>query len=374
METSETYQEALQRGVDSLRQGDSADSLAYFQRAVDLALDNAQAADALAFLGRAYGVIGEYEHAEEALHESLRRATGSPAAMARVKMQIGVVRWLAGQLDAARYFLEEAEQELKRQGDQRNRAIALGNLGMILLTTGEYQPAIEALQGAIEACEALNDLVGVSIQYSNLGEAYFDLGDPARAQEFHERALRVADQLGSESLKDDTLRNLGMALAAQGRLADGRMMIERSLAIAESYHQQNQVLQCLASLAEVQLMAGEVDTALATAQSLQAASAAIPVYRAQARLLIGRCQLARREPQRALLTLESGLVDAQVSASKMLVLRLHAALAQAGSHPAIAQVHRRIAAELATQIAGSLKDAALRDKFERSELYKSVLV
>jgi len=367
---SEEYARTLEQGIAALRQGDSIEAQALLQRAVDLGLDNAQVAEALAMLGRAHGTAGQYERAEEALHEALRRSMGLPGVHARAKIQLGIVRYQTGQVDAARYFLEEAEQELKRQGDQQNRSIALGNLGMILVMRGEYQQAIDALRTSIELCEALNDLIGVSIQLSNLGEAYLDLGDPAGAQELVERAIRLADLLGSDSMQVNTQRNLGMDLAAQGRLAEGRAIVERALQLATTYHQADAARQCQASLAEVQYLQGEYEAALATAEALQEASGESSVRRAQARLIIGRCQAARRQPQRALLTLEAGLVDAQVSTSKMLVLRLHAALAQIGTHPAIAQVHRRIGAQLATQIATSLEDQDLRTKFERSALYR----
>jgi tetratricopeptide (TPR) repeat protein len=366
------YQRALELGATALRQGDSREALDHFQRAVELAGDEAQATDALAMLGRTYGTIGWHGQAEAALNEALRRG-GSPGALARAKMQMGIIRWQAGQLDTARYYLQEAEQELQQQGDTRSRATALGNLGMILVTRGEYQPALDALQASLALCEATGDRVGMSIQSSNLGEAYLDLGDPARARALHERAIALAEELGSESMQADALRNLGADLAALGRVEEGIAAVTRALAIARATHQQDIALQCQASLAELELQRGALGTAEQLALELQQQAAGIAVRRAHARLIVGRIQLARGEPQRALLTLESGLVDAQTSAGKMLVLRLHAALAQASSHPAVAGVHRRIAAELADQIRASLLDESLRAHFVRSALYRSVV-
>jgi tetratricopeptide (TPR) repeat protein len=370
---SEQYQRTYDQGLTALRQGDISEAISHFRLAAAYAMDDAQAADALSMLGRAYSTQGEHLQAEEPLREALRRATGSPGALARAKMAMGIVRWQTGQLDAAKYFLQEAEQELNRHGDVRSRSSALGNLGVVLLARGEYQEAIVAMRTSIELCEALNDLVGVSIQCSNLGEAYLELGDAPSAQPLHERAIRLAELLGSESMQADALRNLGMDLALQNQPAEGLAMIEHALEIARNTHQQDIVLQCQASLADVLLHTGELEAARTIALELQSTSVNVPMRQAQARLILGQVQLARRESQRALLTLESGLVDAQVSASKMLVLRLHAALSQVGFHPAIAQVHRRIAADLLRQIAASLEDPELRARFTASELYRSVL-
>ncbi len=373
-EDNREYEQALDRGYTALREGDSAEAITLFQRAADLGQNDAQIADALALLGRAYGTVGQFDRAEDMLQNALRRAANDPGSLARVKMQMGIVRYQTGQYDAATYFLEEAEQEFERLDARRDRCIALGNIGTVRLTRGDYQQAIDALRTAVDLSEPLGDLTAVTVHLSNMGETYFELGDPAGAQELHERAIRLSELLGSESLQADQLRNLGMDIAAQGRVDEGRALVERSMTLAQNSHQEDTVRQCQVSLAEVQLMMGEYDAAQSLAQRLLSAVGDSPVYRAQAQLIIGRCQLARHQPQRAQLTLESALVDAQVTAHKLLVLRLHAALAQVDTHPAVAAIHRRIAAETASQIAASLTDGDLREKFMQSALYKSVVV
>jgi thioredoxin-like negative regulator of GroEL len=162
-------------------------------------------------------------------------------------------------------------------------------------------------------------------------------------------------------------------LVGLGELDRGLEIIEQSLTTAQTFHRMETELQCLASLGETYLTRGECDRAEQVARQLVEASANVANRLAAARLTLGRCWLARNDALQALAILEAGLIDAQASYSKMMILRLHAALSQVVSHPAIAQVHRRIAAELVQQIADSLDDKALRNIFLQSPLAHQVL-
>ncbi len=367
------FQTLLQAGITAVREGDTHEALALLQQAQSLAADDSQWAEASCMIGRCYGTLGRYAEAEIVLRDALQRAAGSPGILALGKMQMGVVRWQAAQLDEAKAYLEDAEQSFKRLGDTRSRATALGNLGIVFHALGEYQQAINAERVSLELSESLNNLASVAIQSSNLGECHRDLGDPMRAQDLHQRAITLAELLHAEGLQADSWRNLGMDLAEQGELDAGLEAIERALALSETYHHLDIYLQSLSSLAGLRLQRGEIEQARALAEELLQRSSDVPNRRAEARLVIGRCQLAAGRDSEAVATLEQGLVDAQRSAGKMLVLRLHAALGGIASMSGIADVHRGIARESAQQIAGSLTDKALRDCFLASPLIRDVL-
>ncbi len=369
------YQSAMQQGYRARDEGDVAQALEFFQQAVTLASNDEEKADALGMVGRCYGTMGDFGAAETTLTEAMRLAANRPAALARARLQLGTVRWQQGQLDAAKQFLSQAAAELRRLGgDQTTRLRALGNLGLVLHARGEYQEAIATLKTALEVAESMGNWFSVTIQLNNMGEAYQDLGDLHKARELHERALNVAREhaLG-EGAQIDILRNLGMDLLGLGEVERGLQVIQQSLDMARTYHRLEIELQCLASLGEAHLACGKCDEAEQVARHLLEVSAGVPNRLASARLILGRCWLARGDAQQALTVLEAGLMDAQASYSKMMILRLHAALSQVATHPAIAGVHRRIAAELIQQIAESLDDKALRTIFLQSPLARAVL-
>lgn len=368
------YQSVMQEGHRSRDMGDTAHALQLFQRAVELASNDEECADALSMVGRCYGTMGDFGSAEPLLTEALRLAANFPAALARVKLQVGTVRWQQGQLDAAKQFLSQSASELRRLGgDQAIRLRALGNLALVLHARGEYQEALATFKTALDVAENLNNWFSVVIQLNNMGECYQDLGDLTKARELHERALEVARAHAiGEGAQVDVVRNLGVDLLGLGEVERAIEVIQQSLHMARTYHRQETELQCLVSLGEAYLARGDCEDAEKVARQLIETSAAAPHRLAGARLILGRCWLARNSPMQALTVLEAGLLDAQASYSKMMILRLHAALSQVAAHPAIAQVHRRIAAELVQQIADALDDKTLRATFLHSPLARSV--
>ncbi len=370
----ESYQSTMERGKQVRDEGNVANALQIFERAASLASNDGEKAEALCMMGRCHGAMGDFGSAEIALNDALRLAAKTPLILARVKLQVGTVRSLQGQLDSAKQFLSQAANELKQHGDQSMRQRALGNLGLVLLGRGEYQEAISAYKSALEVAESLNDWFLVGIDLDNMGECYQDLGDLETARQLHERALSVAREHDTGPYAQiDATRNLGVDLLRLGELDQAMDAINQALDMARTYNQKDLVLQSMISLGELYLAQGKCDKAEALAQKLVEESAGVPMRLAATRLLLGQCLLARNDSMRAMALLEAGVIDAQASYSKIWILRLHAALSQIVSHPAIADVHRRIAAELVQQIADSLHDKALRLKFEQSPLARSVI-
>jgi len=371
---SKDYQAILGQGRQARETGNVAQALELFKRAAELAADAGERADALSLVGRCYGTMGDFSAAHDALNEALQLAAGLPSVSGRVKLQAGTVHSLQGQLDSAKQFLLQSVSELRQQGDQAMRLRALGNLGLVLLTRGEYQRAISTYKDAIELGETLKYWYDLAFDYNNLGECYQDLGDLAQAQETHERAIAMTreHELG-EYPKIDALRNLGVDLLRMGQVDNALQAIEQALQMARALHQNDLELQGLISLGEVYMAQNEYDKAEEIAKQLIEASAGVPVRLAGARWILGLCYLARGEALQAVKILEAGLINAQASYSKIWILRLHAALGQVAALQAIADVHRRIAAELVQQIADSLNDKALCNTFLHSPLAQLVL-
>ncbi len=368
------YSELMDRGLRATVDGDTMQALDMFRRALTLASNDAERAHTRCMVGRCYGTMGDFKSAEIALMESLQLASGIPTALGRVKFELGTVRWQQGQLDAAKQFLSQAVSELRGCGDHVTWLRALGNLGLVLQGRGEYQAAITTIKSAVELAESTSNWPYLSINLSNLGEGYQELGDLNKARELHERALAVVREHGlGEGAQIDLVRNLGVDLLGLGQVDQAVQVIEQALALARRHHRHDLELQVLHSLGEAYLARGECDRAKAIALQLIEAADGIPSRLAGARLILGRCYLEQNNPQQAILSLSAGLIDAQTCYSKLLILRLHAALGQVVTHEAIAQVHRRIAAELVQQIADALDDKALRDSFLQSPLARSVL-
>jgi ATP/maltotriose-dependent transcriptional regulator MalT len=367
------FHAALDAGGQALRISSLDEARAYFEHALAVASNNGERAEALSRLGRAHAMLGDFDAAEVSLREALQRADGFPAAMARARFEMGTTRWLRGDMKTARPFLEQAQADFRKLGQVRDRSAALGNLAVVLMLMGEYQRAVDAFKECITLDESLNDLSSVVIDCSNLGEIHVDLGALDEAEALCQRALSLAALIDAPPLTIDGQRNLARIAAQRGELDQALALAQAALELAEHYQRADLRRQSLATPAEVRLARGEVAAAEALACELRDQARDAATDRAQAGLLLGRCQLASGDGTGALLTLEQGLLDAQATFYTLLILRYHAALGQVVDHPAIAQVHRRIAAELAAQVADGLTDKHLQEQFRASPLYRSIV-
>lgn len=367
-----TYESEFKAGEAAVRVSAMEDARAHFAAACTLAQDDVAAAEALSRLGRVCGTLGDFQEAERALREAMQRAVSAPETLARVRVNLGTVRWMRGDAKAARMFLEQAATDFARLDLPPERVRALSNLAIVLMAMGAYEPAIAALQEAIEIHTRLDDMRGVSIDLNNLGECYSQLGALDHARPLFERALALAEEHGYPQFTVDALRNLGLLYAQAGDLERGVEAVELGLARAGQYQRQYLRTQALAALAEVRLLRGELAEARAAAEDLLAVPGASPADRAAARLALGRCELAQGDGTRALVTLQEGLPQAQASGSVMLILRYHVALSQVRDHPAVARMHARLGREMAEQVAAGLADPELRKAFRAAALFRSI--
>jgi predicted ATPase len=204
--------EALARGLDDRarlgwvldgmarvirRTGDSDGAIAVGQQTLDLAValgDRTLQRQASYTLGQEYYMIGDFGRAAELLRRSMEAADGEPGTPSTASI-ISCLAWLARTLSALGAFPEARRhgQEALRLAtvDGRGNApiVAHNCLGLLYLTQGDLVPAIRVLEQGLALCRASgnrNDLRSVA---AHLGSAY----------------------------------------ALQGRLADGRVLLEEGI-------------------------------------------------------------------------------------------------------------------------------------------------
>jgi tetratricopeptide (TPR) repeat protein/CHAT domain-containing protein len=100
-------------------------------------------------------------------------------------------RW--GFLDAA---LELNQESYDLAVDERDKAIALHNMGIIYQSWGDYDRALELYGQSLAIDEKLGDQSGVSRSYHQMGMVYQARGDYDRALELYQKSLAIAEKLG----------------------------------------------------------------------------------------------------------------------------------------------------------------------------------
>ncbi len=116
------------------------------------------------------------------------------------------IRWLTAQRAAAR-----------TTGDRGNEGNALTNLGSAYYVLGQPHRAIKCYEQALRINREIGDRRGEGAALGNLGVAYKNLGQPHRAIEYHEQALDIDREIGDRHGEGKDLTNLGIAYKNLGQ-------------------------------------------------------------------------------------------------------------------------------------------------------------
>jgi tetratricopeptide (TPR) repeat protein len=131
------------------------------------------------------------------------------------------ITWYEAHLAAAR-----------RLADRSNEGFALSNLGIAFFDLGDSRRAIEYQEKSLVVSREIGSRSAEGPALNNLGLAYADLGDGRRAIEYYEKYLTIAREDGNRIGEVSVLGNLGNAHADLGDTRRAIEYYEPSLTIA----------------------------------------------------------------------------------------------------------------------------------------------
>ncbi|MFX0065889.1 MAG: tetratricopeptide repeat protein [Candidatus Hermodarchaeota archaeon] len=119
--------------------------------------------------------------------------------------------------DALKY-LQQAYEIDKRLKNLIKMSMDLTNIGFIYNELGEHQKALEHHQQAYEILEQLGDLNGMAMNLCNMGLVYAELGEHQKALEHFQQAYEIQERLGNLVGMASDLGNLGNSYYTIGEL------------------------------------------------------------------------------------------------------------------------------------------------------------
>ncbi len=169
---------------------------------------------------------GEFATAKEAINAILAVEPNNRFAI----NSRGKIHRLQGRLaDAERDFWRT--MELAR--DDADRAVALGDLGVVYRTRGDLNRAEQMHRQALQLDEKLGSLQGMANQYVNLGIVYATRGDLGQAEHMFRKALEIDENLGRLDGVANVYVNLGNVYGTRGDLGQAERMYRRALELDE---------------------------------------------------------------------------------------------------------------------------------------------
>ncbi len=227
-------------------------------------------ANILQLSGDLDGAESLYRQALENVEEQQGRDT------AGVKLNLGVLLLRRGKLAEARALSEQQVAALEPKGTEPEQraerklelALALNNLGYVLLETGDLEGARAPLERALALRKSVRppDPLLVSETLLNLGRLADDAGDPAGAAAVYSEALELRrGALGPRSLGvAEVLNRLGVERVRLDDLGVARRLFEEALDVRREALGEDHpaVATVLSNLADVRERQGERAAAL----------------------------------------------------------------------------------------------------------------
>ncbi|MCD4686992.1 MAG: hypothetical protein K8S97_13765, partial [Anaerolineae bacterium] len=234
--------------------------------------------------------------------------------------------------------------------------------------------AIEQLQLTARIVEQLGRQFELAIVYSNLGETYAELYAMDKALEYHQKALEL---VGLERANADLIRNYGTDLIAVGRTEEGLHYLNLALERAQQTNDPDMIAQVQYSLARYELAMGNLDAAVEHGKALQEIAERLDSLRHRIRgmIILGETSRQKGDDGAARIVFNETSMLAQKSADRSTIWRTHAALASLlqDTMPQVAEIHRRMAAEMMNTILTGIEDEELRAAFQNAAPVQAVL-
>ncbi|WP_084965930.1 BTAD domain-containing putative transcriptional regulator [Thermoactinospora rubra] len=214
------------------------------------------------FLAYAHRPFGDLATTAALLDRALAQAGEDRwvrAAALAVRATMGRAR---GDLEAARRDAEESMALFRRLGDRWGQLRAIETLSVLAEIFGRYGEAARLHREGLRIAEDLELWVEVSHRLSGLGRIALLRGELADADDFHERARRLAATQGDEVAEE--FAEIGLALSArrQGRLDAAEAHLTRWLDFLRGVDGEPGLALVLAELGFVAEERGDAATAL----------------------------------------------------------------------------------------------------------------
>ena len=111
-----------------------------------------------------------------------------------------------------------AAMRCAQAGDRSGEAIAYSNLGNAYYRLGQFDKAIEFHHKHLNIALGVGDRAGEGTAYGNLGNGYYSLGQFDKGIEFHHKRLNIALEVGDRAGEGRAYHNLFVAYGRLGQV------------------------------------------------------------------------------------------------------------------------------------------------------------
>jgi class 3 adenylate cyclase/tetratricopeptide (TPR) repeat protein len=273
----------------------------------EAARDVALQALARGYLGYSCHAQGKYRRAEAILKQNIEALEGASAHGDGTQTGISYVTssgWLAftlaelGEFDAAREYLDRAQQAAEASGHAYTQTIARTLAGLVWMRRGQLDRALPLLQKSLDACREKNLDVWRPIPSSLLGLTCMLLDRRDEGLVLLSDGVTLTEELGVRAYLALWTANLGEGLLAMGQVERARAAARRALDLAVAHKERGHEAWALRLLGEISAAGSEPGEAAACYQRSLAVAEELGMRPLVARTHMGLGRLHRQAGER----------------------------------------------------------------------------
>lgn len=241
-------------------------AILYAERAIDLSRRIKYAKGlgyALKNVGLAYYIQGNFVEVLNYWLQSLEifESIDDKLGISNLNNNIGAVHFNYGDDPKALEYYLESLKSAEELGDQLRVATALMNIGAVYFNKPSTQDkALDYYQRAVQISEQTGDLNAIGTARGNLGEVYMAQEAYPSALSNYQNALEALEKTGGNT--SIVLTNMGKAYAAQGEMEQAVDFHQKAVRIAEEKQARQQLAEALIGLADTYRQMGNTTQAL----------------------------------------------------------------------------------------------------------------
>ncbi len=177
--------------------------------------------------------VAEARRGNTAKAEAVLASSGAPELEARRRMALANVRRARDRAAAATEY-EESGALFAKMGDRANEALAIANLGVVALASGDVDEATARLEDALSTLRERGDDRSEAEVRTRLGGAFLAQRDSRRASECFEEALVAFRHLADSRGECAALRHVARAYLNLGDAEKARDDAERAVTLSRA--------------------------------------------------------------------------------------------------------------------------------------------
>ncbi len=251
-------------------------------------------------------------------HLAVEERRAHKAGAAKALGSIGTVYWSLGDYEKALATYERALRQKEALGDKAGAAATLFNIGLVYNSLGNYAKALSTWERALRKMEALGNKAGAATVLGYIGQIHLSLGETAKALSTYERALSAMEALGDKARAAETLGNIGVSHSRLGNDAKAISTWERALSAMEALGDKARAAETLGNIGVSHSRLGDDAKAISTWERALRQMEALGDKVGAARMLgyIGDVHLRLEETTKALSIYEKALAAQEALGDK----------------------------------------------------------